>query len=400
LGNQAGAGAGTGISVSLPNGYAKQSTRKTCAWPARPGEVRWMRVWDGRNGNSSRNGKACRSPGKPHRQPNGGHHCGQRLQRRVGCGRWRLARAGGSGSSGGGSGRALLGLGRRRLATLPWGTVLIGGIPEVGPVLAVRTAAPVQPRDGRSQRGLPARAARQRGLCHLCVGANYTGGSSFRDTEGIRRINELYLGDSGRYAFNNPQHPRKAPRTTTPRRASGQPLQPTCPAGALQPPAPPVPTPNGFRLDRPRRWRGLDRLQHPKAQVVAFGDRNNNTVCDAAPTPTASCAAWWTPTAACCGACTTAARAINNCSTEVKDYPAGPAWPTTCPGAASNTNTTAKNRLIKVTDVRGNVTPIRTDDAGNPHHQSHRTPKGGQNNSPYNGDTHTLSPSRTGPMAA
>lgn len=29
-------------------------------------------------------------------------------------------------------------------------------------------------------------------------------GATLRDVKGIRWINELYLGDAGRYAFNNP----------------------------------------------------------------------------------------------------------------------------------------------------------------------------------------------------
>jgi len=46
--------------------------------------------------------------------------------------------------------------------------------------------------------------------------SSISGGSSFRDTEGIRRINELYLGDNGRYAFNNRSILESAPSNNCP----------------------------------------------------------------------------------------------------------------------------------------------------------------------------------------
>lgn len=100
----------------------------------------------------------------------------------------------------------------------------------------------------------------------LCAGSG--GGSSAVSMEGLRRINELHLGEAGRFAFNN--------RTTIEKRAVRQ-------LSALslseltsgQVPLVPVTNEKGFRwLDRTGAW--ID--YNTRGQVVAYGDRNNNTI--------------------------------------------------------------------------------------------------------------------------
>ena len=104
----------------------------------------------------------------------------------------------------------------------------------------------------------------------LCMGTGLA--SSVQDMEAVRRINELYVGDGGRMAFNNrstiEKRAVKALPLTTPV-AGATPLQ----GGtiALKP----------VTLDKGYRWmdRGGDWIDYNTAgQIVAYGDRNDNTV--------------------------------------------------------------------------------------------------------------------------
>lgn len=100
----------------------------------------------------------------------------------------------------------------------------------------------------------------------LCAGN--TGGNVSGTYQGLRRINELYLGEAGRYTFNNrtliERRPVKAlPAATSAALASG--------SIALAP----IDIANGYRwLDRSGDW--ID--YNTRGQVVAYGDRNDNKV--------------------------------------------------------------------------------------------------------------------------
>ncbi|WP_337261485.1 MULTISPECIES: RHS repeat-associated core domain-containing protein [unclassified Serratia (in: enterobacteria)] len=101
----------------------------------------------------------------------------------------------------------------------------------------------------------------------LCAGTIMSG-SSFVDLEAIRRQNELYLGDNGRYFFNSRFSLKKAPVTELPvmthsALASGNLVL--------------MPQPN----DKGYRWTNRDGSwihYNTQGQIVAYGDANLNTV--------------------------------------------------------------------------------------------------------------------------
>ena len=104
----------------------------------------------------------------------------------------------------------------------------------------------------------------------LCMGAALT--SSVQDMEAVRRINELYVGDGGRMAFNN--------RSTIEKRAVRA-LPLVSPAAGATPllggavALQPVTIGKGYRwMDRAGDW--ID--YNTAGQIVAYGDRNDNTV--------------------------------------------------------------------------------------------------------------------------
>jgi RHS repeat-associated protein len=105
----------------------------------------------------------------------------------------------------------------------------------------------------------------------LCGGGGGGGGAVYsqgQELEGIRRINELYLGEGGRYAFSNravleKRAVRELPTTAAAQLASG--------SVTLNP----ATNPKGYRwIDRSGEW--ID--YNTQGQVVAYGDRNANTV--------------------------------------------------------------------------------------------------------------------------
>ncbi|MCA3175541.1 MAG: hypothetical protein ING36_08380, partial [Burkholderiales bacterium] len=184
----------TGVNVSLPNGYATISAEDMRLMSI-AGEVRWMRQWDGQEWKFQPQWESLSQSWKNLT----GSQSADTTAGTVSGGTGGLTHS--SSSSGGGSGG-----GCWVWVDEDWqpsvGTAMVGGIPEAAPMLAVR-ATPFNRLMGEASSDYPPVQRVSVDYASLCAGSSISGGSSFRDTEGIRRINELYLGDSGRYAFNN-----------------------------------------------------------------------------------------------------------------------------------------------------------------------------------------------------
>lgn len=150
------------------------------------------------------------------------------------------------------------------------GTTIIGGIPQAGPMMPVRTT-PFNRFMGEASNDYPPPQRVSVDYASLCAGLA-TGGTPVRELEGIRRTNELYLGEGGRYAFSN--------RTILEKRAilqlpatSATVMYNGLTTGRIE--LAPVTNEKGFRwLDKNGDWVDYD----TQGQVAAWGDKNGNTV--------------------------------------------------------------------------------------------------------------------------
>lgn len=185
----------------------------------------------------------------------------------------------------------------------------------------------------------------------LCVGSSINGGSTVREAEGIRRLAELYLGDDGRYGFNN--------RTVLEKRTVRQ-----LPANTAATPYAGLDT--GQITLAPQTnakgWRWIERSgdwidYNTQGQVVAYGDRNDNTI-------------WLVRDSAgmlrgvvdAVGRVLITLHYTGSLVTEIRDYPvAGLAGD--LPARSVKYQYDSLNRLTKVTDVRGSETQYAYDTA-------------------------------------
>ena len=179
-------------------------------------------------------------------------------------------------------------------------------------------------------------------IATLCAGAGASSGVT--DQEGLRRINELYTGQQGQYAFNS--------RNTIETRAVR--FLPAAEAAALyaqlgagQVTLNPTVNPKGYRwADRSGTW--ID--YSTNGQIVALGDRNDNII-------------WLVrdSTGLLRGLVDANGRVLltlhytNGLITEVRDYPL-PGRSDDMPQRTVKYAYDADFRLAAVTDVRGNVT--------------------------------------------
>jgi RHS repeat-associated protein len=185
-------------------------------------------------------------------------------------------------------------------------------------------------------------------LCPPVPGSSASMYREGQDLEGIRRINELYLGEGGRYAFSN--------RAVLERRAVKE--MPAAALGQLtsgQVNAVPQDNPKGYRwIDRGGDW--ID--YNTQGQVVAYVRRNN--------IPT-----WLVrdDNGAVRGVVDANGRVLytlhytGELITEVRDYPVS-GLAGDLPARSVKYSYDAGNRLSEVTDVRGNITRYGYDSAG------------------------------------
>lgn len=187
----------------------------------------------------------------------------------------------------------------------------------------------------------------------LCGGGGGGGGgevmySQGQELEGIRRVNELYLGEGGRYAFSNRSWLEKRPIKELPISAASQ-----LASGRIT--VTPVDNPKGYRWgDRSGAW--ID--YNTQGQVVAYGERNQIPI-------------WLVRDASgeVKGVVDANGRVLytlhyeGGLITEVRDYPlAGLAGD--LPARRVQYRYNAGHRLSEVIDVRGNVTRYGYDRSG------------------------------------
>ena len=186
----------------------------------------------------------------------------------------------------------------------------------------------------------------------LCGGGGGGGGGAMysqgQELEGIRRVNELYLGEGGRYAFSNRSWLEKRPVKELPISAASQ-----LASGHVT--VSPVDNPKGYRWgDRSGAW--ID--YNTQGQVVAYGERNQIPL-------------WLVRDAsgAVRGVVDANGRVLYSLHysgelvTEVRDHPVA-GLQGDLPARSVKYSYDAGNRLREVTDVRGNVTRYGYDRSG------------------------------------
>lgn len=360
----------TGVTVSQPNGYAVINV-DDMRLVTTAGEVRWARAWDGQEWKFQPQWESLSQSWKNLTGSQSADTTAGTVSDGSGGGG---GTTGGALSSSGGSGSA--GSGCWVWVDEDWqpsvGTAIIGGIPEVGPMVPVRTT-PFNRLMGEDSTDYPPVQRVSVDYASLCAGSSVSGGSSFRDTEGIRRINELYLGDNGRYAFSNRSILEKRSVQQLPSLSAADAYAQLA-SGRLT--LTPQTQSKGFRwMDRSGDW--ID--YNTQGQVVAYGDRNNNAVMllrDSSGilrgvTDAKGRVLW-------------SLHYTGELLTEVRDYPVS-GLSGDLPSRSVKYQYDDKNRLIKVTDVRGFVTQYDYD-VGN-HITKVTDAEGRVEQLAYNGDT-------------
>jgi RHS repeat-associated protein len=221
------------------------------------------------------------------------------------------------------------------------GSVLVDDKPIGLPMLPDRTA-PFNKVMGDDTGTYPPPRIVSIDYASLCKGITMSA-SPVRDMEALRLKNELYLGDNGRYAFSNRSVLEKRAVRMLPAAAAAT-LDQQLGTGKFT--AAPVSLAKGFRwLDKGGDW--ID--YNTQGQVVAYGDRNNNTV-------------WLVRdnTGILRGVVDANGHVMftlhyaNGLIAEVRDYPI-PGMSGDLPARSVKYQYDAANRLTAVVDVRGNT---------------------------------------------
>lgn len=321
--------AGGDLQVTIPNGYANLSANDLRI-RSTAGEVRWFRVWDGQEWKFNPQWESLSQSWKNLTGSQAADTTAGTVSASAGPG---LAAA-----SGGSSG-CWVWVDEDWAPTLSM--TVIGGLPESAPLIPIRST-PFNRLMGEAAADYAPVQTVSVDYASLCPGSLSMGGSSSgsqRDAEGIRRINELYLGDAGRYAFNNRSVLEKRAVRQLPSAAAASQYT-SLATGKIT--LAPVDNPKGYRwIDKAGDW--ID--YNTQGQVVAWGDKNDNTV-------------WLLRDngGILRGAVDTNGRVLfslhynGELVSEVRDYPAGN---TDQPAHSIKYQYDAKNRLSQVTDARG-----------------------------------------------
>ena len=323
----------SGITISLPNGYATLKAEDLRLMTT-AGEIKWQRHWDGHEWKIQPQWESLSQSWKNLTGSHSADSTGGTVSAQA------------SGGSGGNASDCWVWVDEDWQPSA--GTAPLGGLPEAAPLIALRSTPFNRQMSETGQDYPPARRVSV-DYASLCAGSGLSGGGGFRDSEGIRRINELYLGEGGRYAFNN--------RSVLEKRAVQQ--LPVDTAAALYAQLArgritltPQTNTRGFRwIDRGGDW--ID--YNTQGQVVAYGDRNDNTVWlqrDSAGTLRGIIDAN--------GRVLWSLHYTGEHLTEIKDYPAS-GIAGDLPSRRVQYQYDANNRLIKVIDVRGHVTQYAYD---------------------------------------
>lgn len=231
------------------------------------------------------------------------------------------------------------------------GTTLIGGATQSA-VMDPARMTPFNRLMGESTVNYPPPQLVSVDYAKLCAGSGGALSSSGQvDTEGIRRSNELYLGDNGRYAFDNRSVLEKRSVRQLPS-ANAAALAAAMATGQLN--LAPLTNPKGFRwIDK-----GGDYIDYnTQGQAVAYGDRNDNVIWMLRDTE-----------GLVRGVIDGNGRVLFSLTytgllvTEIKDFPIN-GLSADLPARSVKYAYDANNRLIQVTDARGGVVKYDYDGA-------------------------------------
>jgi RHS repeat-associated protein len=333
-----------GLTVTTPNGYAVIS-KDDMALSSDAGLVRWGRQWDGQEWRFNPHWESLSQSWKNLTGSQSADTTSSTTSASTGgassgsTGATAVLSSGSSGAGGSGGGCWVW-------VDEDWqpsfGTTLIGGLPQAEPVQPARLSPfnKVMGEDAQSYAPLQRVSV---DYASLCAGAAVSMPPA-NDVEAIRRNNELYLGDNGRYAFSNRAvlEKREVRQIAA---ASPEALYASLGAGSIT--LNPQTNDKGYRwLDKSGDW--ID--YNTQGQVVAYGDRNNNTIWLARDTG-----------GRLLGVVDPRGRVLytlhytGQLLTEVKDHPvAGLAGD--LPARSVKYAYDERNRLVQVTDVRGHVT--------------------------------------------
>ncbi|MCH8179491.1 MAG: HNH endonuclease [Proteobacteria bacterium] len=338
-----------GLSVTTPNGYAVV-VRDDLVLSSEAGQVKWGRQWDGQEWRFNPQWESLSQSWKNLTGSQAADTTGSTVAGSATTATTStttsaspgtaLLSAGGAGGSGGGC---------WVWVDEDWqpsyGTALIGGLPQADAVVPARLTPfnRVMGEVGAEQAGYPPLQRVSVDYASLCAGAAVSMPPA-TDVEAIRRVNELYLGDNGRYAFSNRAVlEKRAVRQMAPQAADA--LYASLGAGRIS--LSPQGNDKGFRwIDKSGDW--ID--YNTQGQVVAYGDRNNNTT-------------WLArdDSGRLLGVVDGRGRVLltlhytGQLLTEVRDHPvAGLAGDLAARSVKYGYD--SANRLVQVTDVRGNVT--------------------------------------------
>lgn len=264
-----------GLSVTTPNGYAVIA-KDDLALSSEAGAVRWGRQWDGQEWRFNPHWESLSQSWKNLTGSQSADTTSATVTGASGSGSAGGSSSGGgatsavlSSSSGGGSGG-----GCWVWVDEDWqpsyGTALIGGLRQAEPVQPARLTPfnKVMGEDAQSYAPLQRVSV---DYASLCAGAAVAMPPA-NDVEAIRRSNELYLGDNGRYAFSNRAvlEKREVKQIAA---APAEALYANLGTGRIA--LSPQVNDKGYRwLDKAGDW--ID--YNTQGQVVAYGDRNNNTI--------------------------------------------------------------------------------------------------------------------------
>lgn len=353
----------THLVVTVPNGYANMMVDDLRVHST-AGEVLWMRQWDGQEWKFNPQWESLSQSWKNLTGSKSADTTGGTLS----AGSAGAAAPAASSSGGGGDG-CWVWVDEDWSPTTGGGTVLVGGIPDIGPMLPLRTT-PFNRLMGEARADYPPLQRVSIDYAGLCGGSSSGGGGALRDAEGIRRINELYLGDSGRYAFNNRAVLEKRSVQQLSAASSGV-LYTNLATGRIT--LTPEINTKGFRwIDRAGDW--ID--YNTQGQVVAWGDKNANIV-------------WLLRDTAGIvrGVVDANGRVLYSLHysgqliTEVKDYATGAS---DLPARSVKYQYDTKNRLTQVTNTRGNS--VKYDYDVSNHITKITDPEGRIEQLAYNGD--------------
>ena len=336
-----------GLSVTTPNGYAVV-VRDDLVLRSEAGELRWGRQWDGQEWRFNPQWESLSQSWKNLTGSQAADTTGATVTA-GGTGAGTSSATSGAtatlsaGASGGGSGG-----GCWVWVDEDWqpsyGTALIGGLPQAEPVVPARLTPfnRVMGEVGAEQASYPPLQRVSVDYASLCAGAAVAMPPA-TDVEAIRRANELYLGDNGRYAFSN----RAVLEKRTVRQiaaAAPEALSTSLASGRIT--LSPQTNDKGFRwIDKSGDW--ID--YNTQGQVVAYGDRNNNTTWLARDTG-----------GRLLGVVDNRGRVLltlhytGQLLTEVKDQPVA-GLVGDLPARSVKYAYDSANRLVSVTDARGNV---------------------------------------------